>query len=1541
MLFKRTKWKKYLSPVLMAALVFTALISVFSLHTPAYAEQQVFLTSGTSWTVPSDWNSNNNSIEVIGGGGGGATAGGTTSGYGGGGGGAYSKESNITLTPGASVTYAVGSGGSAGSNGGDTYFCNSSSNCASIGGSAVVVGAKGGSGTTNTTGGTGGSAASGVGTTKYSGGNGGNGGAWGGGGGGGAAGPSGAGAGGGSSGGSVQGAAGGGGASGGTAGSGPSGGTGGAGGNGPLGSGGGSANSDGSNGGGGGGGSVNTVGGDGGAGTDWDATHGAGGGAGGTGDNAGSVTAASGGLYGGGGGGAAADGSGSVGGPGAQGLIVITYTVETTDAEQEGFRWRADDGSESGATWFATQDTDINRGQNLNTRLRILVNASSTAATTTEQYRLEYKLSTDSSWTVASTTDGSAAVKIAASAHVSNASTTAQLSPPSGRTTDDFVAGEIQDDSNLTGSITLGPDNYTELEWVIQLTDNATIGEIYDFRVTTDGSALGTYTVTPQITVSEPAPTPNPMTFATAPDDVSTTSIDMIASTATTTVSTRSITTTFNAGDTIIVPGGVTSVSVKAWGAGGGGGGGNGAAGGGGGYVSSSIPVTPRETLTIEVGGGGGGGTSCVTNAGGGSAGSGSTGPGGAGGDAGPSGCSAGGGGGGGATLVKRSSTILAAAAGGGGGGGAEAGGGAGAGGGGGVDGSAGQCSATGGTSGGSGTSAGTVGGQSGGDASGGGGGGGGYAGGTGGGAPGCDSYGGAGGAGGSNYGDTTTNGSGTTPGNSGDADRGTAGTGGGVGTAGNDGLAILTYEVPTTEHQTTLTIDSAQVDSTLTDFPVYVNLADMPSEFWNNTINGCADIRIETSGGTEVPREIVSCDISAETGELHFKAPSISSSADTVFNIKYGTAESDYADDATYGAENVWTNNYIIVSHDGGLTDSTSNGINGTLQNGPVSATGKLGSGMSFDGSNDNITLPSTISNSIGNNITITAWANSDIGTGAFRNVVTEAFSGDGNVEFHLGIGNNSQTNKFAAGFYNGAWRTVSDSVTVTTGSWIHLVGTYDGSVIRLYRDGSEVGTTNYSASLPSGSNGWYIGRRHDAGDYWDGLIDEVRISNTTRSAAWLDAEYTNQNTPTTFYTVGADEDLSTIEYRFTYNACATDSGTGGSNSGWSTSTSYTDTGLQPNKCYGYTVKARTMLGNETATSSVSEAYTAALPPGPLAYANVGTSSLDLIHDDGGNPTSSPATEFAVQASSTDADWNGKYVDASGNASSSAVWLSDATWDSMTVNGLDGNATYEFRSKARNGDGDETSFSTYTATTTDGDVDPPEPDPMTFATAPDDASTTSIDMTASTATDAWPSNPVEYYFTYTACSADAGTGGTDSGWQESTTYTDTSLQPNQCYGYSVKARDALGYETAASGVSEAYTAAVTPGTPSLTSLGSSTARLLNDANGNPTSDPETTFAVQVLNTSPNDATWEDQYVDASGNPSATAVWLTDEQLDGLIIQGLDAGTTYAVRAKARNEDGDETAFSTASDGDSTDSPSPNAVNLIGNVRLRGGTRLR
>jgi hypothetical protein len=59
----------------------------------------------TKWRVPTDWDPNNNTIELIGPGGFAAVGGSTPQAIGGGGGGGYVKKANVNLTPGA--TYSV------------------------------------------------------------------------------------------------------------------------------------------------------------------------------------------------------------------------------------------------------------------------------------------------------------------------------------------------------------------------------------------------------------------------------------------------------------------------------------------------------------------------------------------------------------------------------------------------------------------------------------------------------------------------------------------------------------------------------------------------------------------------------------------------------------------------------------------------------------------------------------------------------------------------------------------------------------------------------------------------------------------------------------------------------------------------------------------------------------------------------------------------------------------------------------------------------------------------------------------------------------------------------------------------------------------------------------------------------------------------------------------------------------------------------------------------------------------------------------------
>lgn len=216
-------------------------------------------------------------------------------------------------------------------------------------------------------------------------------------------------------------------------------------------------------------------------------------------------------------------------------------------------------------------------------------------------------------------------------------------------------------------------------------------------------------------------------------------------------------------------------------------------------------------------------------------------------------------------------------------------------------------------------------------------------------------------------------------------------------------------------------------------------------------------------------------------------------------------------------------------------------------------------------------------------------------------------------------------------------------------------------------------------------------------------------------------------------------------------------------------------------------------------------------------------------------------------------------------------------------------------------------------------DVSSPTPDPMTWASEPGEDSPTQISMESTTGSDS--STPIEYYFNYdqanTQCGDDGGTGGTDSGWQSAdTTYSDTVNEPNHCYGYTVRARDAIPNTGTASSVSEDYTAANTPGTPTLSSPTQTTLRVSNDANGNPESYPTTLYAIQVVSTSPNDSYWLNKWINsATGAPSDTALWSDDTTWDAVELQGLNPATTFGAKSKARNEDGTETPLSSEGQG--------------------------
>lgn len=118
-------------------------------------------------------------------------------------------------------------------------------------------------------------------------------------------------------------------------------------------------------------------------------------------------------------------------------LASVVFRSGTSEIEQEGFRWRDDDGSESSASWLQLQDVNIVRAASTTTRLRTLLNATDDPATA--QYQLEYKKSTDSTYRKILTANAFPSI---ASSNTTNGTTLSggvSLNMPSGVTAGDLL----------------------------------------------------------------------------------------------------------------------------------------------------------------------------------------------------------------------------------------------------------------------------------------------------------------------------------------------------------------------------------------------------------------------------------------------------------------------------------------------------------------------------------------------------------------------------------------------------------------------------------------------------------------------------------------------------------------------------------------------------------------------------------------------------------------------------------------------------------------------------------------------------------------------------------------------------------------------------------------------------------------------------------------------------------------------------------------------------------------------------------------------
>ncbi len=277
-------------------------------------------------------------------------------------------------------------------------------------------------------------------------------------------------------------------------------------------------------------------------------------------------------------------------------------------------------------------------------------------------------------------------------------------------------------------------------------------------------------------------------------------------------------------------------------------------------------------------------------------------------------------------------------------------------------------------------------------------------------------------------------------------------------------------------------------------------------------------------------------------TGEVDFwvKIPTLSHTADTTIYMWYGNA-SVTTDPAT--PTQVWDSSFKGVWHlSNGTTLSAgdSTGANNGTISGATATTGQIDGAAAFDGwdtypTGQYISLPNA-SAFANPQLTVSGWMKFSLltfnpGNNPFANVF---LYGGGNANGNYGLSVYSQNSYYYGNMnYTVGSATVSGSRVNAAGSaggWYYVVETFDGATVKGYLNGVLDGSTStvtYSPSTQtptiSNGNGNYSGS-------WTGSIDEVRVSSAARSADWIATEYNNQNSPSTFYSVGADSGPNTV---------------------------------------------------------------------------------------------------------------------------------------------------------------------------------------------------------------------------------------------------------------------------------------------------------------------------------------------------------------------------------------------------------------------------
>jgi hypothetical protein len=307
-----------------------------------------------------------------------------------------------------------------------------------------------------------------------------------------------------------------------------------------------------------------------------------------------------------------------------------------------------------------------------------------------------------------------------------------------------------------------------------------------------------------------------------------------------------------------------------------------------------------------------------------------------------------------------------------------------------------------------------------------------------------------------------------------------------------------------------------AAVLTDIKDFPVLIRLNSSNFNFSQAQPSG-TDIYFSKPDNTPLSYEIERWDPVAKIAEVWVKMDTVYGNADTQSIVMYwgnGNAAAHSNSTSVFDTSGkfigVWHLNETPVPGESSMKDRTYNAHHaesfGTMA-AANSVDGVVGNGLTFDGKDDYLNvgileIPSQYSMGL--------WVRLDTAGSSQRFIFKDSCY---SLWFDKENSSVRMEHMSTTTWWRGLLQDGGTAVSFVKGEWIFFMATFDGSTFRLYKNGVEVSRTTTSVTVvPQTSNkplqfgrGWGI-------DYVKGIMDEIRIEGTVRSADWVKLCYMNQ---------------------------------------------------------------------------------------------------------------------------------------------------------------------------------------------------------------------------------------------------------------------------------------------------------------------------------------------------------------------------------------------------------------------------------------------